>query len=82
MYSSTLSLTLELDGMGGQRHETQYPIVQQAGWAPGSIWTCAENFAKTGIPSPDCQHVASRYTDWAIPAPVIITLCKVSRYKI
>jgi hypothetical protein len=25
------------------------PIVQEAGWAPGPIWTGAENFAPTGI---------------------------------
>jgi hypothetical protein len=25
----------------------------QAGWAPGPVWTCAKNFAPTGIRSPD-----------------------------
>jgi hypothetical protein len=29
------------------------PIVQEAGWAPGTVWTCAENLASTGIRSPD-----------------------------
>jgi len=29
------------------------PIVQEVGWAPGSVWTGAENHAPTGIPSPD-----------------------------
>jgi hypothetical protein len=29
------------------------PIVQEAGWAPGPVWTGAENFARTGIRSPD-----------------------------
>jgi hypothetical protein len=29
------------------------PIVQEAGWAPGSVWTCAENLAPTRIRSPD-----------------------------
>ena len=29
------------------------PIVQEAGWAPGPIWTGAENLAPTGIRSPD-----------------------------
>jgi len=24
-------------------------ILQEAGWAPGSVWTGAENFAPTGI---------------------------------
>jgi hypothetical protein len=30
------------------------PIVQEAGWAPGLVWTGAENLAPTGILSPDC----------------------------
>jgi hypothetical protein len=29
------------------------PIVQEAEWAPGSVWTGAENLAPTGIRSPD-----------------------------
>jgi hypothetical protein len=29
------------------------PIVQEAGWAPGPVWTCAKNLALTGIRSPD-----------------------------
>ena len=29
------------------------PIVQEAGWAPGPVWTGAENLARTGIWSPD-----------------------------
>ena len=29
------------------------PIVHEAGWAPGPVWTCAENLAPTGIRSPD-----------------------------
>ena len=29
------------------------PIVQEAGWAPGPVWTGAENLAPTGICSPD-----------------------------
>ena len=29
------------------------PIAQEAGWAPGSVWTGAENLAPTGIRSPD-----------------------------
>ena len=28
------------------------PIVQKAGWAPGPVWTGAENLAPTGIRSP------------------------------
>jgi len=29
------------------------PIVQEAGWAPGPVWTDAENLAPTDIRSPD-----------------------------
>ena len=29
------------------------PIVQEAGWAPGPVWTGAENLAPTRIRSPD-----------------------------
>jgi hypothetical protein len=29
------------------------PIVQEAGWPPGLVWTGAENLAPTGIRSPD-----------------------------
>ena len=29
------------------------PIVQEAGWAPGPVWICAENLAPTRIRSPD-----------------------------
>ena len=35
------------------------PIVQEAGWASGPVWTGAENLAPTGIRSPDhpvCSH--------------------------
>jgi hypothetical protein len=31
----------------------QVPIVQEAGWAPGPVWTCVKNLAPTGIRSPD-----------------------------
>jgi hypothetical protein len=29
------------------------PIAKEAGWASGSVWTCAKNLAPTGIRSPD-----------------------------
>ena len=43
------------------------PIVQEAGWAPGPVWTGAENLVSTGIRSRTVQPVASRYTDYTIP---------------
>ena len=48
-------------GVGGQRHapaalppgKDPVTIVQEAGWAPGPVWTGAENLTPTGIRSPD-----------------------------
>jgi hypothetical protein len=43
----------------GQRHAPaafyprERPGTQEAGWAPGPVWTGAENLAPTGIRSPD-----------------------------
>jgi hypothetical protein len=62
MYSSTLSLTSALDGGGWSTPrpgrftpgKDPVPIVWEAGWAPGPVWTGAENLAPTGIRSPDC----------------------------
>ena len=31
----------------------QVPIVQEAGWVPGPVWTVTKNLAHTGIRSPD-----------------------------
>jgi hypothetical protein len=39
------------------------PIVQEAGWAPGPVWTGAENLAPTGFDPRTVHPVASRYTD-------------------
>jgi hypothetical protein len=75
--------------MGGQHHAPDaftprkgpVPIVQEAGWAPGPVWTCAKNVASTGIffinhftnyklcqntfDPRNVQPVVSHYTDWA-----------------
>jgi len=42
------------------------PIVQEAGWAPGPVWTDAENIAPPpGFDPLTVQPIASRYTDYA-----------------
>ena len=41
------------------------PILQEAGWAPGPVWTSAENLAPTGIRSLDRPACSQRYTDYA-----------------
>jgi hypothetical protein len=54
-------MTTALEGVRGQRHapaalypvKDPVPIVQETGWAPGPVWTGAENLAPTGIRSPD-----------------------------
>jgi hypothetical protein len=49
--------------------EDPVPLVQEAGWAPEPVWIGAENFAPPGFDSRTFQPLASRYTDYAIPAP-------------
>ena len=61
MYSSTLPSTSALDGGGcSTPHPGRFtpgkdpvPIVQEVGWAPGPVWTGAENLTPTWIRSQD-----------------------------
>ena len=63
-------------GVDGQRQDpaaltpgkNPVPIVQNAGWASGPVWTGAENLTPPGFDPRTFQPVACRYTDWAIPA--------------
>ena len=57
------------------------PTVQEAGWAPGPVWTGAENLVPTGIRSRTVQPVASRYTDWATLSSCKKVKVKWSRYR-
>jgi len=72
MYSSTLSLTSALDGIGGQRHapaaltrgKTRYPLYRRLGGSQGR----SGQVRKISTPplgfDPRTDHpVASRYTD-------------------
>jgi len=55
----------------GQRHvpaalypgKNTVPIVQEAGWAPGSVWTGTEISTPQGFDPRTVQPVASRYTN-------------------
>jgi hypothetical protein len=69
-------MTSALDEMGGRDAPAAFIpgkdpvlIVQQAGWTPGPVWISAENLAPPGFDPRTFQPVASRYTDYVIPAP-------------
>jgi len=48
------------------------PIEQEAGWAPGPVWTgCAKKLHQPGFEHRTVQPVASPCTDYAIPATVL-----------
>ena len=40
-------------------------IIQEAGWAPGPVWTDAENLDPPGFDPRTVQPVDSPYTDYA-----------------
>ena len=71
MYSSSLSSTSALDGGGwstprpGRFTPGKYsvPIVQETVWAPGPVWTGAENLAtqRDSIPGPSTASSESPY---------------------
>jgi hypothetical protein len=48
------------------------PIVQKAGWAPGPIWTDAENVAPIGIWSPDHPACSELLYQLSYPAHTIL----------
>jgi hypothetical protein len=65
----------------------KYPIfiVQEAGWAPGLVWTGAENLIPIRILSPDRPPVVSRYTYHATRGPhytsIKILHTKISKFR-
>jgi hypothetical protein len=62
-------MTTALEGVKDQRHASAVftpgkdlaPIVREAGWAPGPVWTGVENLAPTGFDPRTVHPVASRY---------------------
>jgi len=69
----------------GQRHapaaiypgKDPVPIVQEAGWTTGPVWTGEENFAPTGIRSPDRPTCSQSLYRLRYPAHV----CRLPRHK-
>jgi hypothetical protein len=49
------------------------PIVQEVGWAPGPVWTGAENLAHTGTRSPD--HSARSQSLYRLRYPAHSHMC-------
>jgi hypothetical protein len=43
------------------RERDTVPILQEAGWIPGLVWTGVENLSPTGFRSPDRPVRSSRY---------------------
>jgi hypothetical protein len=46
------------------------PILQKVGWAPGPVWTGAENLAATEIRSPDLTARSSVAIPTELPGPL------------
>ena len=64
--------------VGGERHAPAalpVPIVQEAGWAPGPVWTGAENLASTGTRSPDRPARSESLYRLSYPGPPYIYTC-------
>jgi len=70
-YSSTLSLTSALDGVGGQRHapaalppgKNRYPLYRRLGGPQGRSGGCGKSLTPPGFDPWTVQSVASHYTD-------------------
>jgi hypothetical protein len=64
--------------------ENLYPFHrQEAGWAPGPVWTAAENLASTGIRSPDRPARSKSLYRLSYPGPhnrALYTYINVGRY--
>jgi hypothetical protein len=78
--SSTLSLTLPLDGVDGQRYAsatlttgtTWYPLCRRLLGPQGPVWTGLENLAHTGIRSPDHPARSESLYRLSYPGPICI----------
>ena len=78
MYSSTLPSTSAIDG-GGQRYalaalppvKSRYPLYRRMGGPQGRSARMRKILPPPGFDPRTVQPLASRYTDCAIPAPLV-----------
>jgi hypothetical protein len=71
MYSSTVSLTSALDGVGCQQHvlaalapgTTRYPFYRRLGWSQDRFGRVRKISPSSGFDSRTVQPLVSRYTD-------------------
>ena len=83
MYSSTLPSTSALDGgwVVSTTPRPPYPgkdpvpIVQEAAWAPGPVWTGTRNLSPTGIRSPDRPARSESLYRLSYPGPWTVVYC-------
>jgi len=47
-------------------------VVQEAGWAPGPVWTARKISAQLGFDHRTVYHVTSPYNHYAIPAAITL----------
>jgi hypothetical protein len=52
---------------------------QEAGWAPGPVWTCAKNLAPTGIRYPDCPARSQSLYRLRYPAPLYLIVVAIDK---
>jgi hypothetical protein len=76
--SSTVPLTSTLDGGWVVRAKPRplyprerdpVPVLQEAGWTPGPVWTGAENLALAGIRLPDFPALSESLYRLSSPGP-------------
>ena len=58
------------------------PIVQGAGWAPGPVWTSAENLAPTVIRSPDSPACSQSLYRLSYPAQRHLMYCVLFQWHV
>ena len=83
MYSSTLSSTSALDGRSGQPHAsaalpsgtTRYPLYRRLGGPQVRFRRVRKISPPPRFDPRTVQPVASRFVDWAIPAPIYKSYC-------